>query len=202
MAVRARPLWNTIFLPINFVLTGWLGAIGAMLFVARWLPGGLSKMPAELIRRLSLAAVAMLVLSALAWSLTGVLGEDSSFRAAWRLYDLFPVWRLSLFGSVLAGAVMFGLVVRHARFLRRPSYSLLVAGVMMAASWIFRWIIFMSVQGVPKYGAGLYIYQMPLGGDGLLGMVGVLGLCIALLASAIFLINRFPGRTMHVASLA
>lgn len=202
MAVHARPLWNTIFLPINFVLTGWLGTIGAILLVTRWLPGGLDALPDGLVRRLSLAAVAMLMISALAWCVSGVLGEDSSFRAALRLYDLFPVWRISLFGSVLAGAVMFGLVVRHARFLRRPGYSLLVAVVMMAAGWIFRWIIFMSVQGVPKYGAGLYIYQMPLGGDGLLGMVGVLGLCIALLASAVFLIDRFPGRTMRAASLA
>ena len=202
MAVRARPLWNTIFLPINFLLTGWLGTLGAMLLVSRWLPGGLSIMAAQWLQRLSLVAVAMLTLSALVWVLRGALGQDPSFQAAMRLYYLFPIWRLSLFGSVIAGAVMFGLVVRHARFLLRPGYSLLVAAMMLAAGWIFRWIIFMAVQGVPKYGAGLYLYQMPVGGDGLLGMLGVLGLCIALLASAVFLMDRFPARTLPAASFA
>ena len=56
---------------------------------------------------------------------------------------------------------------------------------------------FMAVQGVPKYGAGLYVIQMPLGSDGLLGMIGVLGLCIALIASATIVFDRFPGRGMQ-----
>ena len=69
-----------------------------------------------------------------------------------------------------------------------------VAAFMLGSAWVFRWIIFMAVQGVPKYGAGLYLYTMPLGSDGLLGMLGVLGLCIALLAASTTLLSLFPAR--------
>ena len=49
------------------------------------------------------------------------------------------------------------------------------------------------VQGVPKYGADLYVFQMPLGGDGLLGIIGVFGLCIALISAVTIVFDRFPG---------
>ena len=66
---------------------------------------------------------------------------------------------------------------------------------MLAAAWVFRWALFMGVQGVPKFGAGLYVYNMPLGGDGLLGMVGVFGLCVALLAAITLALEYFPARS-------
>ena len=201
MVVRARPLWNTIFLPINFALTGWLSTIGAMLLVSRWLPGGLGAMPADLLRRLGLTAFTLLLIGALSWTARGLLGLDPSFDAAVRLFELFPVWKLSLWGSLLAGVAVFGLLIRHGRFLSRPGYSFLVAVVMLASGWIFRWITFMAVQGVPKYGAGLYVVQMPLGGDGLLGMIGVLGLCIALISIVTIVFDRFPGRGIQVLAL-
>ncbi|MEI6116429.1 MAG: NrfD/PsrC family molybdoenzyme membrane anchor subunit [Burkholderiales bacterium] len=201
MVVRARPLWNTIFLPINFALTGWLSTIGAMLLVSRWLPGGLSAMPSDLVRRLGLTAFALLLIGALSWTASGLLGLDPSFDAAMRLFELFPVWKLSLWGSLLAGVAVFGLLIRRGRFLSRPGYSFLVAVVMLASGWIFRWITFMAVQGVPKYGAGLYVVQMPLGGDGLLGMIGVLGLCIALISIVTIVFDRFPGRGIQVLAL-
>ena len=201
MVVRARPLWNTIFLPVNFALTGWLSTIGAMILVSRWLPGGLSAMPAELLRRLGLTAFALLFAGALSWAVSGQLGLDPSFDAAMRLFELFPVWKLSLWGSLLAGIAVFGLLIRHSRFLSRPGYSLLVALVMLGSGWIFRWITFMAVQGVPKYGAGLYVFQMPLGGDGLLGMIGVLGLCVALIAFVTIMFDRFPSRAMQALAL-
>ena len=65
---------------------------------------------------------------------------------------------------------------------------------MLAAAWIFRWVVFMSVQGVP-YGAGLY--DMPWGSDGLLGMAGVLGLCVALVAVT-YALDLFPARDRGV----
>ena len=51
MVLRARPLWHTPFLPLNFALTAWLGALGAMFLVGRWLPGGMAALPVELLRR-------------------------------------------------------------------------------------------------------------------------------------------------------
>lgn len=76
MVVRARPLWNTLLLPWNFAVTGWLAALGAMLLVGRWLPGGLGAMPMELLRRLGISALVLVVLGVLVWVATGSLGLD------------------------------------------------------------------------------------------------------------------------------
>ena len=183
MVLRARPLWHTPFLPLNFALTAWLGALGAMFLVARWLPGGLKALPVELLRRLSVTAVVMMLIGAGAWVLLGLLGQDPSFDAALRLFGGFPVWRASLAGAVITGLCMIALLQRAPRTLAAPLPSAALALTMLAAAWIFRWVVFMSVQGVPKYGAGLYLYDMPWGSDGLLGMIGVLGLCVALVAA-------------------
>ena len=199
MAVRSRPLWNTPFLPLNFALTGWLATLGAILLVARWLPGGLQALPAATLRRLSLSAVVLLMACAALWVAAGLAGLDASFDTAVRLFDLFPVWRLSLFGSIAAGLIILALVLAPAERHTARLYSLLIAAAMLATAWIFRWILFMGVQGVPKYGAGLYLYSMPLGSDGLLGMAGVLGLCIALIALVSIAFDYLPARTAHAA---
>ena len=47
---------------------------------------------------------------------------------------------------------------------------------------------------MPKYGAGLYLYSMPLGGDGLMGMLGIAGLFIALVAILGWALEAFPPR--------
>ena len=195
MVVRARPLWNTIFLPVNLALTGWLAALGAMLVVARWLPGGLATLPAQLLRTLSLAAVWLLAATVALWVGVGLATDAPSLLAAQRLFTDFPVWQLSMVGSVLAGVAVLLLLTRPAQTLVQPAFSLAMGVVMLAAAWVFRWALFMGVQGVPKFGAGLYVYHMPLGGDGLLGMLGVLGLCVALLAAITLALEYFPART-------
>lgn len=194
MAVRSRPLWSTPFLPVNLALTGWLASIGALLLVARWLPGGLKALPPVAVRKLSLSAVATLIISAGLWVVAGLTGYDPSFEAAFELFRSYDVWRLSLFGSCAAGLIILLLLFAPAERLTAPGYSLVIAAAMLATAWTFRWILFMAVQGVPKYGAGLYLYSMPLGSDGLLGMIGVLGLCIALIAmvSMAYQILRAP----------
>lgn len=198
MVLRSRPLWNTVFLPLNFALTGWLSTLGAMLLVARWLPGGLGALPTALLQRLGLIAVGLLALCACAWLVAGLTGVEASFTAAQRLFELFPVWRLSLLGSMAAGVLVLVLLLRRHHTLASTWYSLMVAAVMLSTAWIFRWIIFMSVQGVPKYGAGLYIYHMPLGASGLLGIVGVFGLCVALISVITYVLGLFPGSNTHL----
>ena len=198
MVVRARPLWNTLFLPINLALTGWLAALGAMLVIGRWLPGGVAALPAGLLRTLSLLAAWLLVASVVLWVGVGLFTDTPSVRAAQRLFLEFPVWQMSMLGSVVAGVVVLLLLQRPAPKLCKPGFSLLIGLAMMAAAWVFRWALFMGVQGVPKFGAGLYVYNMPLGGDGLLGMLGVLGLCVALIAAITLALEYFPARTYRV----
>ena len=143
---------------------------------------------------MSLAAAWLLVAAVALWVGMGMASDAPSYLAARRLFTDFSVWRLSMLGSVLAGVVVLVLLQRPAPVLVRPGFSLRMGLAMLAAAWVFRWALFMGVQGVPKFGAGLYVYSMPLGGDGLLGMVGVFGLCVALLAAITLALEYFPAR--------
>lgn len=200
MVLRSRPLWHTAFLPVNFALTAWLGALGAMFLVGRWLPGGMKALPVACLRGLSLTAVILMAVGAGAWAALGLLGADPSFDAALRLFAEFPIWRLSLAGAVITGFCMIALLQRPAPALAAPLPSAVLALTMLGAAWIFRWVVFMSVQGVPKYGAGLYLYDMPWGSDGLLGMVGVLGLCVALITAVTWALEAYPARARGMAA--
>jgi len=200
MVLRSRPLWHTAFLPVNFALTAWLGALGAMFLVGRWLPGGMKALPVACLRGLSLTAVILMAVGAGAWAALGLLGADPSFDAALRLFAEFPIWRLSLAGAVITGFCMIALLQRPAPALAVPLPSAVLALTMLGAAWIFRWVVFMSVQGVPKYGAGLYLYDMPWGSDGLLGMGGVLGLCVALITAVTWALEAYPARARGMAA--
>ncbi|HBU13564.1 MAG TPA: tetrathionate reductase, partial [Gemmobacter sp.] len=116
---------------------------------------------------LALLALCLLAMVAV-WAVAGWLGQGRSFQAALQLWQQFPVWRLSMLGSAVAGAALLWALVRGGQRMACPRYTLALGLGLAAAAWAFRWALFMGVQGVPKYGAGLYIYHMPLGGDGLL----------------------------------
>lgn len=192
MVLRSRPLWNTIFLPINFALSAGLASIGALLLIARWLPGGLQAIPMQVPRQWALLMGWGLCASACAWLVDGVLNDTRSFLTALELFNTYPAWRLSFLASLAGGLLIMLLLLRPARLLQNSVYSLLCAGALLGSAWVFRWIIFMAVQGVPKYGAGLYLYNMPLGSDGLMGMLGVLGLSVAFIAAVTTALNLFP----------
>lgn len=193
MVIKSRPLWNTIFLPINFALTGWLASLGATLLIARWIPGyGVGSLPAALMKRLLAISVGLLIATAIVWSALGLAGVEPSFNAAVFLFKSFPVWQVGLIGSLITGLIVIGLLTRESKRLICGWQGTVFALIVLAATWMFRWIIFMAVQGVPKYGAGLYLYHMPLGSDGLTGMLGMLGLCIALIAVVTLAFSYFP----------
>ncbi|MDO5691777.1 MAG: polysulfide reductase NrfD [Pseudomonadota bacterium] len=194
MVVRARPLWATPFLPINLALTGMLGTLGAVLLVARWLPASLGAAPLLLVRRIAQWVSLALVVTALVWALLGALGQSPSFSEAISLFNDFGAWKLALVGSVIGGLVLLALIWRPVPGGMSAGYALLLALAMLVAAWVFRWIVFMAVQTVPKFGAGLYLQGISLGGDGVLGMVGVFGLVAALIAIVTWGLFRFPPR--------
>lgn len=197
MAIRSRPLWNTLWVPVNLALTGWLAAVGAMLVVERFLPSHLRPGAGALqaLRSIGLGIAALLTLVVLAWVASGALGLNASFNEALRLFREFPVWRMTMLGSAVFGAVVIAALLRGKHRLGASGYTLVLGLGLAAAAWAFRWALFMGVQGVPKFGAGLYLYHMPWGGDGLLGMLGVAGLCVALVAVATWALEVFPARS-------
>ncbi|MBS0507827.1 MAG: polysulfide reductase NrfD [Proteobacteria bacterium] len=196
MVVRSRPLWNTLWLPVNLALTGWLATVGVMFLIERLLPARLRPDAGalQLLRGLGLGLAAALALATLSWLTLGLMAHSPSVQAATRLWQDFPVWRIGMVASAAGGAAVLVALARGQHRLAAPGYRLVLGLGLAASAWAFRWALFMSVQGVPKYGAGLYLYRMPLGGDGLMGMLGVAGLCVALVALASWALELFPAR--------
>lgn len=202
MVVRARPLWNTAWLPANLALTGWLAAIGVMFLVERFLPQPLRPQDdaLQLLRAVALALAGALVLATLSWATLGLVTRAPSLMAAARLWSDFPVWRIGMLLSALGGVAVLAVLWAGKTRIGCPYYRVLLGLLLAGSAWAFRWALFMSVQGVPKFGAGLYLYTMPLGGDGLLGIVGVAGLCVALVALASWALELFPARPASAAA--
>ena len=196
MVIRARPLWNTLWVPINLALSGWLATVGMGFVLYRFLPRALQPDAAALqgLRHLGLWLVTGLIASALTWGIAGIAGQSPSFDRAMRLFREFPVWRISMLGSAVFGTAVVMALLRGEHRMAAKGYTLVLGTGLAASAWAFRWALFMGVQGVPKFGAGLYLYSMPLGGEGLMGMLGVAGLCVALVAMATWALELFPAR--------
>lgn len=202
MVIRSRPLWNTLWVPVNLALTGWLATVGTTFVLERFLPAAHRPGTAALqaLRNMGLLLAAALVVVALIWPISGLGGSNPSFNAALCLWNDFPVWRMTMLGSALFGAVVLGALLHGKHRLGAKGFTLVLGLGLAGAAWAFRWALFMGVQGVPKFGAGLYLYHMPLGGDGLLGMVGVAGLCVALVGMASWALELFPARPSKAAT--
>ncbi|KOC28457.1 tetrathionate reductase [Comamonas testosteroni] len=196
MVIRSRPLWNTLWVPINLALSGWLATVGMGFVLYRFLPRSLQPDAAALqgLRNLGLWLATGLIASALTWGIAGIAGQSPSFDMAVRLFNEFPVWRISMLGSAVFGAAVVMALLRGEHRLAAKGYTLVLGTGLAASAWAFRWALFMGVQGVPKFGAGLYLYSMPLGGEGLMGMLGMAGLCVALVALATWALELFPAR--------
>ncbi|WP_367068328.1 NrfD/PsrC family molybdoenzyme membrane anchor subunit [Oryzisolibacter sp. LB2S] len=203
MVVRARPLWNTAWLPINLALTGWLAAAGVMFIVERFLPPALRPQDdaLQLLRTVALALAGALALATVSWAALGMATGAPSVMAAARLWGDFPVWRWGMVLSALGGIAVLAVLLAGRTRIACPYYRIVLGLLLAGSAWAFRWALFMSVQGVPKFGAGLYLYTMPLGGDGLLGIVGVAGLCVALVALASWALELFPARQTRPATV-
>ncbi|MGV8897774.1 MAG: NrfD/PsrC family molybdoenzyme membrane anchor subunit [Burkholderiaceae bacterium] len=175
MVIQARPLWNTPFLPLQFVTTAFVGSIGLCLLFNRFIGGRDIQLEIGLNRLLVLALAVVLTLGG-GWLFVSMSGISASHSAAFSQVAGMPQWQLSAVWAVLATILPMTLA------LWRPASSGLITGLIAVHSaWMMRWTIFIGGQTIPKTGAGLYDYHLPLGSDGLLGIVGTLGLWIALL---------------------
>lgn len=175
MVVHARPLWNTPFLPLQFAATAFAGAIGLSLLFNRVIGDHDTQLEIGLNRLLVLALAVVLTLGG-GWLFVSMSGISPSHSAAFLQVAGMPQWQLTAVWAVLATILPMALAIW------RPASSGVITGLIAVHSaWMMRWTIFIGGQSIPKTGAGLYDYHLPLGGDGLLGIVGTLGLWVALL---------------------
>jgi len=188
--VRARPLWNNPWVPVNLALTAWLAAVGAALLLTLWVPAGREVAVRAWLGKLGLFLSLALLAVASVWVASGHVMQTPSFLEALDLYADYPIWRISLWLSVILGAFVLALWLRPGLWLHSRIMGIVLGVSACAAAWGFRWALFMGVQGVPKYGAGLYVYHIPLGGDGLMGIIGVFGLCVAVLTMVLWALEH------------
>lgn len=174
MVVAARPLWHTPFLPLQFAATAIAGGLGLMLLLNRWLGDADRELEALLNRRLALAQAVVIGLGC-AWLFVSMSGVSPAHARALDQVAPSLAWQFTAAWAVLAAVVPMVLAVL------RPGSSGLVTGlIVLHSAWMIRWTVFIGGQSIPKTGAGYYDYVLPLGSDGLLGIVGTAGLWIAL----------------------
>ncbi|MGY6038248.1 NrfD/PsrC family molybdoenzyme membrane anchor subunit [Aeromonas sp. AE23HZ002T15] len=191
MAVEARPLWHSPWLPWLLVISALLGAQGALMLLNRLLAGWRAQTEATLLRQ-SRWTLALLALSLLGWALFG----GASAAEASALYRLDPSWRLAarwlLLTLALLGALM--LVGRGSRRVQ-PWRLWGLALLALHLVWGLRWLVLIQGQLAPKYGAGVYLYQIAWGPEGVLGILGTFGLLLALLVALSELVRPSPSST-------
>lgn len=172
--VKARPFWNTPLLPVQFLATALVGAAGVVLVLNRLVNGADRAVEARANHVLALFLGVVMVLGA-AWFVLGFAGISDAHARALASVAGFREWHVTALWAALATTLPLVIALRW------PAGSGWVTGLMaIHAAWMFRWAVFMGGQSVPKTGAGLYDYILPLGPEGLLGIAGTLGLWIFL----------------------
>src|SRR5260370_14209456 len=78
----------------------------------------------QALRMLGLALALCLLAMVAVWAVAGWLGQGRSFQAALQLWQQFPVWRLSMLGSAVAGAALLWALVRGGQRMACPRYTL------------------------------------------------------------------------------
>ena len=174
MVVQARPLWDTPLLPVQFAVTALGGGIGLTLVLKRWF-GQQESAPEtqRLARALAVTQGLALAIGAV-WLLLGLSGLSPRHALARAQVAPSVSWKLTAVWAAASTALTLALA------LSRPGSGLLIGLLALHSAWMMRWTVFIGGQEIPKTGAGFYQYQLPLGYDGWLGIVGTFGLWIAL----------------------
>ncbi|MGE6124724.1 NrfD/PsrC family molybdoenzyme membrane anchor subunit [Aeromonas rivipollensis] len=198
MAVQARPLWHTPWLPWLLALSALLAAQSALLLLNRLLTGWQQGTEAGLLRQIR-PTLALLAFSLLGWALFG--GASAAEAAA--LYRLDPSWRLAAHWLLLTLALLGLLLLAGHRFSPRlQAWGLGLLALHLV--WGLRWLVLIQGQLAPKYGAGVYVYQIAWGPAGVLGILGTFGLLLALLVALSELVRApaLPSATTSSATQA
>lgn len=173
--IKARPLWHTPFLPMQFLLTALVGAAGLVLILNRFAADNDRDVEMRANRLLAGFLGAVMVVGGL-WLALGLFGIDRTHAEALNSVATSEAWRVTAAWAVLATVVPLVIAVAMPR-----GTGLLTGPIAVHSAWMFRWTVLIGGQTVPKTGAGFYEYALPAGPEGLLGIVGTAGLWLFLL---------------------
>lgn len=194
--LKSRPLWHTPFLPVMFVLTGFVGAAGLILVLNR-----VSLRDADCTGRMLRAVVIFCAAAGVVaslWLVLGLMGKSHAAAVALDSVRSDPEWRGTTLRAFVAGAVLtlggFALLRRGAGARR---FGWLAGLLALHVAWMFRWVVLMNVQTVAKQTAGFNEYHLARGSEGLMGILGTFALWLAI----VLIIDIFvPWRGDHQAA--
>ncbi|WP_417845191.1 NrfD/PsrC family molybdoenzyme membrane anchor subunit [Thalassospira sp.] len=178
--VKARPLWDTYWLPVIFVLTGLVAAAGLVILINRLMTGNDEDVNEQSLKVIFVSMILCALVAAL-WISEGITGFSPSVEQAFASLQRNPEWRaVAIYGLLVGIALTLSVIA----MLRRPGWlgRSWIAGLLAVhIGWTFRWMVLMEVQTVAKNTAGYYHYAIEAGSSGLLGIIGTFGLWLAAL---------------------
>ncbi|PFG45812.1 tetrathionate reductase gamma subunit [Vibrio sp. ES.051] len=181
--VQSRSLWHQPASPILWFVTAFMGAIGFALLIWLLIPQQSKNLTAGDTNLLRKALVISGVLTLI------LLPIWASNNATFSLYSSEQwVSHIALLTFITLGCVLLTLITLRdnktsaitSTSLRRTMGVACISLVALTSAWLVRWVTIMEVQTIAKYDAGLYPYQLSMDGNGWIGIVGMLGLWLAL----------------------
>lgn len=179
--VKSRSLWHQPASPILWFVTAFMGAVGFSLLIWLLLPSQSKTLTSGDTNLLKKSVVTSGVLTLI------LLPVWASNNSAFSLYSSEQwIQNIALLTLVTLGSIIFALMtMRNAKWsttsrMYRVMGTLCLSLITLASAWLIRWFTIMEVQTIAKFDAGLYPYQLTMDGNGWIGIIGMLGLWLAL----------------------
>ncbi|HHF2856003.1 TPA: NrfD/PsrC family molybdoenzyme membrane anchor subunit [Vibrio diabolicus] len=195
--VKSRSLWHQPASPILWFVTAFMGAVGFSLLIWLLLPSQSKTLTSGDTNLLKKSVVTSGVLTLI------LLPIWASNNSAFSLYSSAQwIQNIALLTLVILGSIIFALMtMRNAKSsttsrMHRVMGTFCLSLITLASAWLIRWFTIMEVQTIAKFDAGLYPYQLTMDGNGWIGIIGMLGLWLALALLASELIQ--PKRNSKV----
>lgn len=200
--VKSRSLWHQPASPILWFVTAFMGAVGFALLIWLLLPSQSKTLTSGDTNLLKKSVVTSGVLTLI------LLPIWASNNSAFSLYSSEQwIQNIALLTLVILGSIIFALMTkRNAKSsttsrMHRVMGTFCLSFITLASAWLIRWFTIMEVQTIAKFDAGLYPYQLTIDGNGWIGIIGMLGLWLALALLGSELVQPKPNIEAKASSL-
>ncbi|WP_282174342.1 NrfD/PsrC family molybdoenzyme membrane anchor subunit [Vibrio diabolicus] len=179
--VKSRSLWHQPASPVLWFVTAFMGSVGFALLIWLLLPSQSKTLTSGDTNLLKKSVVTSGVLTLI------LLPIWASNNSAFSLYSSEQwIQNIALLTLVILGSIIFALMtMRNTKSsttsrMHRVMSTFCLSLITLASAWLIRWFTIMEVQTIAKFDAGLYPYQLTVDGNGWIGIIGMLGLWLAL----------------------
>ncbi|MFH4432972.1 NrfD/PsrC family molybdoenzyme membrane anchor subunit [Vibrio diabolicus] len=179
--VKSRSLWHQPASPILWFVTAFMGSVGFALLIWLLLPSQSKTLTSGDTNLLKKSVVTSGVLTLI------LLPIWASNNSAFSLYSSEQwIQNIALLTLVILGSIIFALMTMRndksstTSRMHRVMGTFCLSLITLASAWLIRWFTIMEVQTIAKFDAGLYPYQLTMDGNGWIGIIGMLGLWLAL----------------------